>query len=496
MKTPCFAVLGDVNPGKSAVVAALAQDSSAGISPTPGETSEARRFSYRGMFDVWDTPGFQRPLKMLREVQEARAHPDPLSVYRDFVERNTDNEQFQTERELLKPILEQGAALIYVVDPSRTFSKLHEAETEILKMTARPLIVVFNATKTPDPENERRWNNHVKQHFGQAPIEFNAHQVTASDRAELIREFAKKCEGWGEAYLDWVEPLTEAADSIERDFEQDLGNAAAIVVELLSSAVGYRAESFAPVTATKAEREDQKKKLVATYKEMVQRIEARSHQRLIENFGHQDWITSDVGAPEFYQETLFDAETAQVLGLSLRTLALTGAAAGALVGGKIDALVGGATFLAGAAIGAVVGGGGAYFGGKRAMEPMMKVEKGSEMRPFHAVTDNLFATGTRVVVGPVRSDNFVFILLDRAVGLIGELLRRTHARRDQQRLTAAALKESLDRANAATESWPDALRKSCLAFARKARDGKSTRGLDFDLQEHLATHLRKLFMME
>ena len=25
MKTPCFAVLGDVNPGKSAVVAALAQ---------------------------------------------------------------------------------------------------------------------------------------------------------------------------------------------------------------------------------------------------------------------------------------------------------------------------------------------------------------------------------------------------------------------------------------------------------------------------------------
>jgi hypothetical protein len=125
---------------------------------------------------------------------------------------------------------------------------------------------------------------------------------------------------------------------------------------------------------------------------------------------------------------------------------------------------------------------------------MMKIEKGSEMRPFHAMTDNLFATGTRVVVGPVKSDNFVFILLDRAVGLIGELLRRTHARRDQQRLTAAALKESLDRANAATESWPDNLRKSCLAFARKARDGKSTRGLDFDLQEQLATHLRKLFI--
>src|SRR5687767_1507444 len=191
MKTPCFAVLGDVNPGKSAVVAALAQDSSAGISPTPGETSEARRFNYRGMFDVWDTPGFQRPLKMLREVQEARAHPDPLSIYRDFAERNKENEQFHTERKLLRPILDQGAALIYVVDPSRNFSKLHEAETEILKMTARPLIVVFNATKTPDSENERRWSNHVKQHFGQAPIEFNAHQVSAHDRAELIREFAK-----------------------------------------------------------------------------------------------------------------------------------------------------------------------------------------------------------------------------------------------------------------------------------------------------------------
>jgi predicted GTPase len=73
MKTPCFAVLGDVNPGKSAVVAALAQDSRAAISPMPGETLIASRSNYRGLFDVWDTPGFQRPMQMLREVQEADA---------------------------------------------------------------------------------------------------------------------------------------------------------------------------------------------------------------------------------------------------------------------------------------------------------------------------------------------------------------------------------------------------------------------------------------
>ena len=493
MRKPCFAVLGDVNPGKSAVVATLAQDASTGISPLPGETAHAKRFSYRGLFEVWDTPGFQRPLKLLREVESARGHADPLSVFRDFVARNRENPQFATECELLKPVLEEGAALIYVVDPSRAFSKIHEAETEILKMTARPLLVVFNATKAPDPDNERRWSNHIKQHFGQAPMEFNAHRVTARERAALIREFANKCSGWGESYHEWVQPLRAAAESIEKDFEQDLRNAAAIVVELLDRALGHKEEGFLPAGATAREKEEQRTKLVEAYKEAVGRIEARSHQQMIENFGHQDWIEADASGQDFYAEGLFDAETAQVLGLSLGTLTVTAAAAGAAAGGALDVAVGGASFATGAVLGGAVAGTGAYFAGKTALEPATKEEGESVFgRSARVLFGRRFGTGTRLVVGPVKSNNFPFVLLDRAFGLIAELLRRTHARRDRQKLAAAELKNQLDRSKASTEFWPAELRKLCLTFARSARDRISNRELEQTLQERLVEQLRAL----
>jgi hypothetical protein len=493
MRKPCFAVLGDVNPGKSAVVATLAQDSSTGISPVPGETSHAKRFSYRGLFEVWDTPGFQRPLKLLREVENARGHADPLSVFRDFVARNRENPQFATECELLKPVLEEGAALIYVVDPSRPFSKIHEAETEILKMTARPLLVVFNSTKPPDPENERRWSNHIKQHFGQAPMEFNAHRVTARERAALIREFANKCGSWGESYHEWVQPLRAAAESIERDFDEDLRNAAAIVVELLERAIGHKAEGFVGAGAAAKDKEAQRGKLVEAYKDAVGRLEARSHRQLIENFGHEAWIETDLGPQDFFAEGLFDAETAQVLGLSLGTLTITAAAAGAAAGGTLDVMVGGASFATGAVLGAAVAGGGAYFAGKSALEPATKEEGESFLgKSARVILGRRFGTGIRLVVGPVRNDNFAFILADRAIGLIAELLRRTHARRDRQRLASAELKAELDRAQASTEFWPADLRKLCLTFARSARDRVPDTAVQRALQDRLADHLRAI----
>lgn len=493
MKKPCFAVMGDVNPGKSAVVAALAQDSSTGISPIPGETSCSKRFSYRDLFEIWDTPGFQRPLKLLREIESARGHEDPLSVFRDFVERNKANPQFATECELLKPILEENAALIYVVDPSRPFSKIHEAETEILKMTARPLLVVFNPTSTPEPDNARRWSNHIKQHFGQAPMEFNAHTVTAKARAGLIREFAGKCAGWGGPHADWAQPLRAAAEAIESDFAADLRNAGAIVTELLQKALSHRAEGFVPAGAPPEEKEKTKVELVEAYKKAVRRIEARAHQQLIENFGHQEWIESDAASQEVYAESLFDAETAQVLGLSLGTLTVTAAAAGAAAGGTLDVMVGGASFATGAVLGAAVAGGSAYLAGKTALEPATsEVGENAARRSMRALFGKRFGTGTRLVIGPVRSDNFPFVLIDRAIGLIAELLRRTHARRDRQRFTAVELKAALDRANASTEAWPAELRKLCLAYARAVRSGRPGYEQEQQLREAIAAQLQTL----
>ena len=72
---PCFAVVGKVNMGKSAVLATLLEeddDRIIRISPEPGETTRCQRLSL--VLDgverlrFIDTPGFQQPIEALRAM--------------------------------------------------------------------------------------------------------------------------------------------------------------------------------------------------------------------------------------------------------------------------------------------------------------------------------------------------------------------------------------------------------------------------------------------
>ena len=93
---PCFAVVGKVNMGKSAVLATLLEeddDRIIRISPEPGETTRCQRLSL--VLDgverlrFIDTPGFQQPIEALRAIralnEDARTAPG-LATLRRFVE--------------------------------------------------------------------------------------------------------------------------------------------------------------------------------------------------------------------------------------------------------------------------------------------------------------------------------------------------------------------------------------------------------------------------
>jgi predicted GTPase len=135
---PKFAVVGHPNKGKSSIVASLALDNSIQIGNTPGTTQIKRSFPLKVdgeiVYELFDTPGFQRARRMHAWLEEhGNVSADKrIDIIRQFVFEHKESNQFKDEVELLEPIL-NGAGIIYVVDASKPYGAEYEIEMEILR---------------------------------------------------------------------------------------------------------------------------------------------------------------------------------------------------------------------------------------------------------------------------------------------------------------------------------------------------------------------------
>ncbi|MEO8985432.1 MAG: GTPase domain-containing protein, partial [Rhodanobacter sp.] len=131
---PRFAVVGHPNKGKSSIVATLAQNDGIAIALEPGTTRNSDVYPLRvdgeTLYELIDTPGFQRPRQALEWMQaQSRAASDRPDTVRAFVIQHAGEARFHDECELLRPIID-GAGILYVVDGSVPYSSENEAEME------------------------------------------------------------------------------------------------------------------------------------------------------------------------------------------------------------------------------------------------------------------------------------------------------------------------------------------------------------------------------
>ena len=130
---------------------------------------------------------------------------------------------------------------------------------------------------------------------------------------------------------------------------------------------------------------------------------------------HHEGLEAREAAAAFLTEDLFSQRSFSVFGLSSSQLAMTGAASGAVAGGVIDAMLGGASLFLGAGIGAVIGAAGALVGADR----LAKVEVlGTPLGGFE------------LRVGPITDPNFPWVMLGRALLHAKLIAERNHARRE------------------------------------------------------------------
>jgi GTPase Era involved in 16S rRNA processing len=413
MSAPSFAVVGHPNKGKSSIVSSLAEDSSVEIGEFPGTTVVCRNFpmSIEGkvLYNLIDTPGFQRPRQALEWLLEHETsidkHPD---IVRAFVEDESNIKKFPDETRLLQPIV-SGAGILYVVDGSVPYGSEYEAEMEILRWTAQPRLAIVNPIGGEDYVDD--WTNALSQYFNVVRV-FNPLTADFEKRLELLSSFASLRQEW--------RPLLESAvQTLQEDRIRHVRRASNVVAhslfEILSHTVERKIDS--------SDDEDRvREQLERKYEQDVVNKEQYCRAKVQELYGLQISLSEEELIKEFDRLELFSQETWRLFGLGKRELVTLGLVSGAALGGAIDVSLGGATFFAGSLLGGVLGAGAMLFGGEKIVDyKILLLPLGSKLS----------------IVGPAQNANMGFVLLGRARLHHALVAQRSHANRRTMKMSEA-----------------------------------------------------------
>ncbi|WP_165857280.1 GTPase/DUF3482 domain-containing protein [Marinobacter sp. JSM 1782161] len=410
---PTFAVVGHPNRGKSSVVATLSQNDSIAIAMEPGTTRDSHAYPLKVddevLYTLIDTPGFQRPRKVLAwlEAHSASASDRPDTV-RAFYLQHRDDPHFHDECELLRPILEDNAGIIYVVDGSVPYSPANEAEMTILQWTGRPSLALINAIGADD--HSAAWENALGQYF-RIVRRFNAVTAPFAQHLGLLR-------GFGQLESRWETRLNSAADHLQQQREQRQLQSAELVSRALSDMMQLRV-SGSPGTDSTGEQARQR--LQQKWLDAQRRRERQLRQSIERLYLHHR-VQRHENELYWENEDLFSEHSRLLWGVSRKQLATAGFGAGALGGVGIDALTFGTSLGAGALVGGVLGAAGSYFyAGRLAKWSLGPLQQGQRELRY----------------GPVTDLQFGYVILGRALNHWFQVSHRNHAGRGPLQLEQA-----------------------------------------------------------
>lgn len=395
---PKFAVVGRVNEGKSSVIATLTENDQIAMSPIPGTTRKSRSFNYvcgdTTILTVFDTPGFQEPERAFAWLQDKAKGPatERPEIVAEFVHQFAGDEDFVDECELLKPILD-GAAILYVVDASHPYRSSYEAEFEILRWTGRPRMALINSIR--DEDYSQDWKKSLSQHFNLI-FDFNAHAARFDRRLALLEALRLL----DEKIAPGIDRAIAVFSAEKRDRQRDC---AGLIAGFLTQALTYQLISSGKET-------DQLKGL-EQYRAHIRKLEVDLRKDMRKRFhfstSFEEQVTDGVAT-----EDVFSERTWRVLGLDTKQLVAVAATAGATFGLGIDVALGGSSLLLGATLGALAAAGSTAWWANDT--PTLK-QYGIEF------------SGTKTAIGPIKSPNWPWLLLDRCLIYFSALLGRTHA---------------------------------------------------------------------
>lgn len=450
--TPAFAVVGHPNKGKSSIVATLARDDSVAISEASGTTRITNSLDVvvgASHYTLIDTPGFQRPARVLNWLQKhAKSAEKRQEAVQKFVADEDCNQQFPDEVQLLTPII-NGAAILYVVDGSRPYGAEYEAEMEILRWTGQASMALINPIESQD--YVQSWEQALGQYFKVVRV-FNAIQADFNKQLSVLEAFAI-------IKQEWQSSITKLINEYQKIKTEQQKESLQLLVELLTRLCTYQVSQK---VLNKTQAQALKSSLESRFLSEMRNIERQCHEALKSTYQYHNLESKIYELP--LENNLFDTEKWIVWGLNRKRLTAAAVMAGAATGAAIDLSLAGSSLMLGAVGGGLVAGGSAWFGADRIAN--FKV-KGLPVGGFEARQ------------GPIKSRNFPYVVLGRYLYLQKALSNRTHAQRDSIEINESDLTERIAQL---TRTQQGELHKSL----ERLRSQKSVENLESVLKPILA----------
>lgn len=415
---PAFAVVGHPNKGKSSIVATLAQNDSIEISSRSGTTKACQHvevFIGKASYELIDTPGFQRPTKVLAWLQAKATTADKRTeAVVEFLNDTSCQASFPDEVELLTPIM-GGAAILYVVDGSRPYGPEFEAEMEILRWTGQASVALINPIENEDYVTQ--WQNALQQYFKVVRV-FNAMEAEYDKHLAILQALSHIRQDWKNA----IDEIVEASKARVNQRKKDAANLAA---SLLTKSTALQ---ITQKVLSKEQASLLKVGMSKRYFSEIQTIENQHHSSLKSLHAYHQLESHTTALPEF--DDLFDTEKWIIWGLTRQQLTTGAAMAGAAAGAAIDIALAGTSLLFGAMTGGAIGAVGAWFGSDKLAESTL---------------EGLPLGGYVAIQGPMKNRNFPYVLLGRYLHLEEMLTHRTHAQRTSINIEEGKLQEKISR---------------------------------------------------
>lgn len=417
------AVVGHTNTGKTSLLRTLTRDMTFGeVSNRPATTRHvegtALLIDGKPLIELYDTPGMEDSIGLLEHLESLRQNRQSewIKIIRRFLESPAAQTRFEQEAKVLRQVLGSDVAW-YVIDARDRVLGKHRDELEILGRSAKPVVPVLNFVASPEAKTAR-WREHLARVNMHAVVEFDTVVINETSEQHLFEKTR--------TLLDSFRPTLDAVIQDRIRMRANLIRASAdLLADLLIDVASYLAITPSDGQQTKA---------MEKLRQSVRQREQRCVTALLElhRFRPDDYMAQDLPILDGeWGLDLFNPESLKQFGVK----AGGAAAAGGMAGLAVDAMTGGLTLGAAAALGAALG---ALVSGSRTHGKRL--------------TDRLRGyTELRV------NDATMKLLALRQIELIRALLRRGHASQDKIQLNAKAAE-----ADQAWKGWrlPEVLKQA------------------------------------
>ena len=408
MKTiPRFAIVGHPNKGKSSIVSTLIHNDNIAINELSGTTvqSQSYPFSVNGhtLYELFDTPGFQRPRQALSWISaHAEDASQRVAAVKTFIKEHkataAESGKFRDEVELLSPISLEGAGIIYVVDGSVPYTPEYEAEMTILQWTGQPRMALINPISGETHVEE--WKQALGQFFSLVKV-FNPMTADLEKQLAVLNAFK-------ELTPEWKNTLEKSLTSIQDRNARLLEQSAYIIAERVADLLSF--QTCLPLISDSAKQLTENT-VKQTYQKTLRKKETGMRKAIAELFMHSRLQCQEQELETDYPD-LFDEDFWYIFGLTRKKLVGLSAAAGAAAGAVLDAGIGGASFMAGSVLGGIAGGSSTLF---------------FTQKPDKVSIKGMSLAGKQLCAGPIKNIQFAFVILGRAIAHQQAVSQRPHA---------------------------------------------------------------------